>query len=882
MGIGTSSPEFAWRPAQGHGDQVSYALQVWEAPDSASSVVSDTTRFVWDSGVVPGDQPFGVMYAGPSLTSGRSYCWRVRTWVRSDEVPTEWSEPASFETGILDPSEWRAAWVSGPAPTSDTENQTLYLRGAMTLDAPVVRARAYVSALGWYRFFVNGKDLTGSSLVPRWTSFDHEVEYQAYDVTEHVRAGQNVLAMAVGDGRFRGTNGLQNRRAIYGDRLAGFVQLTLDLADGTSVLAVSDGTWQAGTGRILSADPKFGERVDLRVSDLDWLTDSVAPARFTRVAVLDQQRTLVAEEVERVQQIDTLPAQSVTRTPSGKQVVDFGQNAAGVVRINLSGPAGSTVRLTHSELLTAEGELDTDYIHLLPINHWYQRDEVILNGEPTVFQPWFTIHGFRYVEIDGLGFDLAPADVEAVVLSSKLEPTGSFDCSDPRLVQLHRNVGWSIRSNFVDVATDCPTRERSGWTGDIQVFAPTATTFLDVQAFLRRWLHTLAVEQFPDGRLPVFIPAELSAFTSRRFSMARFTSTSAGWGDASVLVPWTLYRYYGDRQLLETQYDSMTAWVDQGARRAREKQSLARRMRRGRRHPAEGFLVDTGFHWGEWLRPGENPATSVFDSVLRSRQVVATAYLEHSARVLSGIAELLGRDGDAERFRELADNVRRAWRTTFIRPDGRIGTDRQDDYVRALAFDLLEIDERPAAVQRLVDLIEANDHHLSTGFLSTPMLLPVLVDAGRADVAFRLLLQTSRPAWLYQIEHGATTVWETWEGYKDNGKATGSHNHFAFGTIAGFLTEQLAGLSPAEPGYRALNVRPIIGGGLTHARATLQTPYGHASSGWRIDGDTVTLDVTIPPGTTARVHAGATEQEVSEGDHSFAWTLPVNAGAKAR
>jgi alpha-L-rhamnosidase len=871
LGIGSAWPELSWRLPEGSEPQVAYAVEVRAGGSFGSG------ELVWESGRVDGDWPAGIRYAGARLDSGTAYSWQVRVWCAGEDAPGPWSEPAVFETGILDPGRWRAQWISGPAPAGKADYTTLYLRGTAELAADVTRGRAYVSALGWYRFFVNGADLTGPALVPRWTPFDSMVEYQVYDVTSVFRAGVNVLAMAVGDGRYRGRNGAFSRQAVYGDQLAGLAQIELELADGSSALIATGPFWQAGTGRIVTADPKFGERADLRIPDEDWLTGTAAPGRFSAAEAIDRPRTLIAEETGRVREVARLTATSVTRTPSGKQVVDFGQNFAGVARIRLAGASGTTVRLTHSELLGPGGELDLDYLQIRQAGRWYQRDEVALNGEPAWYQPWFTIHGFRYLEVDGLKADLAPADVEGVVLSSDLEEAGSFGCSDPRLVQLYSNVAWSLRSNFTDTPTDCPTRERSGWTGDIQVFAATATTFVDAQAYLRRYLRNLAAEQHADGTVPPFIPTETSQFSGGVTRAMKMLATAAGWGDASVLLPWTLYRYYGDRTVLETQYASMTAWVDQMARRARGKRGVIRRIRGTGEADVERYILDTGFHWGEWLRPGESFAFSVLDSQLRSRPVVATAYLEHSARVLAGIAALLGRDDDAARYRALADRVRSAWRAAFLRSDSRVGLDRQDDYVRALAFGLLDPRERVGAAGRLAALIEEAGDHLATGFLSTPMLLPVLADAGRADLAWRLLLQTTSPSWLYQVQNGATTTWETWGGTGRKGRAAHSRNHYAFGAVAGFLIERVAGLAPAEPGYRVIDVRPLIGGGLTFARGRVRTPYGTAISSWRHNGDQVHLEVTVPPGAVARVHTGADGiRQARGGTHTFHWRASLS------
>ena len=849
-GIGSRRPEFSWRLAPGSGHQTAWEIEV--AADEASSY----DPVLWASGRVNGSAPFGIRYEGADLTSAKTYRWRVRVWADADDSPSSW-ETSTFETGILPGDDWSALWSAGPVRGKNDPPTALYLHGAASLESPVIRARAYVSSLGWHRFLVNGTDLTGPALVPRWTALDHEVEYVTYDVTAALTTGTNTIGLVVGDGRFRGSNGYENHSRIYGDRLAGVIQILADLEDGTEHLIVTDSSWFAGTGRIRESDPKFGERADLRI-DESWAASPTPPAGFEPVEVLSHPRTLIAESVERVREVGRLRPVSIVRVENGDQVVDFGQNFAGVVRLRLPAAAGTEIVLTHSEVLQKDGTLDLDYIHLSPFGRWYQRDSVILGDVETEWQPWFTIHGFRYVQIRGLVDDLTPEDIHGIVISTDLDWTGEFTSSDPRLDRLWSNVSWSVRSNFMDTSTDCPTRERSGWTGDIQVFAPTATNMVNAQWYLRRFLHNLAIEQAPDGSIPVVIPSGFSAFSGGpRGHLAR-AGTAAGWSDASVLVPWTLYQRYGDERVLADQYESMVAWVDSCARRAREASK-----RKGSRVVPEvdEFIVDTGFQFGEWLRPGEGPVLSSIDAARRGA-VVATAYLEHSARVLSQIARVLGKDADQTRYLALANDVRRAWRTRFLGTNGRIGTDRQDDYVRAIAFDLLEGAEVSAAAQRLVGLIEKSGG-LGTGFLSTPLLLDTLVDTGHADIAWRLLLSTTSPSWLHQVNRGATTVWETWEGYTKSGKAKMSHNHFALGSVARFLTERIAGITPLDPGYRTIGIRPLVGGGLTAARAVLQTPYGPLDSSWRMLGDGVEYVVSIPPGSTGRFCAHSDNESVT-------------------
>ena len=882
LGIDSAQPEFAWRLVTDDAAVMQSAFAIQVASDENFSTL------VWDSREVMSDRPYGAVYAGSTLDSRRRYWWRVRVRCtvgnRSGEPGTgtettsEWSPAAWFETAILDPAWWQARWIGGPPAKSKADDPVLYLRKDVELSASVVRARAYVSALGWYRFFVNGHDLTVDALVPRFTPYSEVVEYQTYDVTPLLRRGPNILAVAVGDGRYRGSLGLLGSRESYGKRIGALAQLEVDLSNGSTVTVATDHHWFAGPGRITGSDPKNGERADLRIPDADWLTGTSVPDRFATAALLPQTPSvLIAEEVERVGAVDRLTP-VVGRAPSGAQLLDFGQNFAGVVRVRLSGPSGSVVQLTHGELLTPAGELDTDSI--VTGRRWYQRELITLAGEDDWYQPWFTIHGFRYVEVIGLPRLLEAHDAEGIVLSSDLASTGDFACSDPRLDQLRRNVSWSVRSNFTDTPTDCPTRERAGWTGDIQVFGPTAALLVGAQAFLRRYLRNAALEQYPDGATPIYIPSEQPIRRSIGRRMMHIMSTSVGWSDVIVLLPWTMYQYYGDRAVLERHYDGMRRWVDRMERVARTRRGRGRPRRASGGRAArstERYVLASDFHFGEWLRPGETGTRLIARNLIRPPAVVATAYFAHSSLVLSHIAEVLGHGDDAERYRALSTRVREAWRSRFVSPAGRIGEDRQDDYVRALAFDLLLPDQRPGAVARLGELIEAAGYHLGTGFLSTPMLLEVLVDGGRADLAARLLFQTTSPSWLYQVEHGATTTWETWEGFRPDGRGKESHNHYAPGTVAGWLTEGLAGLTPGSPGYRRIRIAPLIMDGLDQVTGSVDTPYGPARSAWRRQGDHVSLQVDVPAGAVADIHlppSGTTPSRpivVGSGPHTFTW-----------
>ena len=840
LGIGTRSPEFGWRLRGDGAHQSSYEIDVRTAPSAGSGTV------VWEASAHSADQ-FGVRYAGAPLRSATRYVWRVRA---TDDrgARSRWSEDTFFETGLLDQDDWSARWIGA---RDDTLGRPIYLRGEIAIPANVVRARAYASALGWYRLFANGTDLTGDALVPRFTSYDHEVEYQAYDLTPLVSAPALRLDLVIGDGRFRGALGMHNRRETYGARLGGLVQVVFELADGTTVQAGSDGSWRGGHGPIVAADPKFGETIDLRIASP--LAADAPAADLAPVAELDSNaRQLVPEATERVRAVETLGA-TVTRRADGAHLVDFGQNFAGVVRLRVSGPAGRSVTLQHSEDVLPDGTLEWAHLDREGAKdktraQRFQRDEIILDGRDRWVQPWFTLHGFRYVEITGIA-ELSAGDVQGIVLSTALPATGSFDSSHPLLNQLWRNARWSMVSNFLDTPTDCPTRERGGFTGDAMIFAPAATVFADVQSYFRRYLSSLSLDQFADGPVPMIIPSERSTFSGGPARSDVQRANAVGWGDAAVLLPWTMYQRYGDRAVLEAQYPSMTSWVDHVARRG------ARR----------------GFQWGEWNRAGESTLRGIIRDNSTNRKNIAYAYLTHSARILAAVARILARDDDAARYDELARTALRRWRRVARKRGGRIGANRQDDYLRALAFDLLPEAERDRAVARLVQLIESSGDHLGTGFLSTPMLLPVLARFGRTDIAYRLLLQSSAPSWLSMVRNGATTINENWTERGRNGERLGSSNHYAFGSVIEWFASGIAGIAPLEPGYRRVLIAPQPGGGLTRAHASVDSPFGAITVAWRLQDDRLLVSVDIPVGVEANVQLpGGAAEVAAAGHHEFA------------
>ena len=540
-----------------------------------------------------------------------------------------------------------------------------------------------------------------------------------------------------------------------------------------------------------------------------------------------------------------VPATVVT-TPAGETVVDMGQNFAGVVQLKVSGPQGATIRLQHGEMLDKEGNFTMQNLALGPLAPPQQENWYALKGEgEEVYIPHFTTHGFRYVKVEGFPGTPTADNFTGIALSSDLPETGTFTCSDPLINQLQHNILWSQKSNFVEVPTDCPTRERLGWTGDSSIYAPTGSFLMQTAQFYTSWLKDLASEQQADGRVPNIVPSP--GGEPMMGGLVHLLEGSAGWGDAAVIVPWALYQVFGDQRILAEQYASMKAWVEYE-----------------RRH-AHHYLWDSSYHWGEWLEPDDITPGLLFSNELTpeiqrhlAAPHIATAYFAHSTHLLAQTAQVLGREEEAQEYSALYQQITDAYVRAFVGSDGRINPDRQASYVRVLAFELLPEHLRTLAAQRLVDLIQRAGTHLGTGFLSTPFLLHVLSHHGYLDVAYALLKQETPPSWLYAVKHGATTIWEFWDALDEEGNVHGSLNHCAYGAVGSWLYQVVAGIELGSPGYKHIRFQPQPGGNLTAASATYASLYGQIASSWQIEqGNSYSQSPRLPvqPRRSAFQHA---------------------------
>ena len=829
IGVDVLQPRLSWRIATLRRNTMQAAYQIQVATSDAS--LARGTNLLWDSGKVSSDTSVFVEYRGPVTVSRTRYYWRVRVWDTSGRA-SAWSPVAFWETGLLQPADWAAQWIGPPATAGDSlPSPSPLLRRAFRIADRVRSARLYVTSLGLYEIYVNGQRVGDELFTPGWTSYRRRLQYQTYDVTALVRPGTNVVGAMLGDGWYRGQLGFFGQRNLYGRRLGLRAQLEIRYESGRTERIVSDTGWKTTIGPVLASDIYGGETYDARREVTGWASAPFDDHGWTAVAILDPPpAALIASVSPPVRRVRELRPVSIRRAPSGEMLFDLGQNFTGWARLNVSGPAGTTVTMRFGEVLDKSGNLYTANLRAAA-----QTDRYTLSGKHReAYEPHFTFHGFRYVAVAGLPSQPDSTTITGIAVSSDLGQTGSFVTSDSLLNQLQRNIVWGQRSNFLDVPTDCPQRdERLGWTGDAQVFARTAAFNMDVNGFFAKWLGDVAADQDPSGSVPWVIPNPLGG------DSVRFAGT-AGWSDVAVIIPWTMYLTYGDRRLLELQYPSMRAWVDYARRRA-----------------GQDLIWRPGWQFGDWLAlHSDDPS---YPGATTGTDLIATAFLAHSTDLVARTASVLGRADEAATYRARFQAIRDAFNREFVSSTGRVGENTQTAYALAIAFDLLPDSLVSTAADRLARDVASREHHLTTGFLGTPYLLHVLDATGHLGDAFALLTQRTYPSWLYPITRGATTMWERWDGIRPDSSfedpGMNSFNHYAFGAVGDWMYQNIGGIDvdPAAPGYRHSRIAPRPGAGLTSASASLETAYGTLQSAWRLDGPRFTLDVAVPANTTAEV-----------------------------
>jgi alpha-L-rhamnosidase len=838
IGLDVLQPRFGWQLSADRRNVLQTAYEIRVASNSNELLAGK--KLSWNSGKIQSDASVWVPYNGPAMVSGKKYWWQVRVWDNAGNV-SAWSEPAFWQMGLLRAADWKAKWIS-IAATEDPTRPSPMFRKEFKTKKKISSATAYITAHGLYEAQLNGQRIGQDYLTPGWTVYQKRLQYQAYDVTGLLKNGANVLGTTLGNGWWRGYIGWASVNGFYGQDISLLLQLEIEYADGSRETIGSDESWKYTTdGPIRNSEIYHGETYDARLEQPGWAVVGFNDSKWIPAALKDFSKdNLIGTYNEPIRKHESFKPVKIFRTPKGELVADFGQNLVGWVELKAQGKSGDQITLKFAEVLDKQGNFYTDNLRAARCTDtWILKG----NGEER-FEPHFTFHGFRYAKIEGYPGELKPENITAVALYSAMRPAGTFVSSDPLVNQLQHNIQWGQRGNFLDVPTDCPQRdERLGWTGDAQAFSRTATFNFDAHNFFAKWLKDVAADQQPDGMVPWVIPNVLRPRNG----------ASAGWADAATIIPWNMWLAYGDRRILEDQFPSMKAWVEY------------------MRKESKNDLWNTGAHFGDWLfysRADDNDGRSA----ITDKYLIAQCFYAHSTQLLINAAQVLGKKDEVATYSSLLKSIKTAYLNEYVTPNGRPLSSTQTAYVLALQFDLLPENQREQAAKNLAENIKNYGNHLTTGFLGTPYLCHVLTRFGYNDLAYTLLNQKTYPSWLYPVTMGATTIWERWDGIRPDSSfqaiTMNSFNHYAYGAIGDWMYRVMAGLDTETdaPGYKAIRIQPHPGGGFTTANATLQTLYGPAASSWKQDGKMLTLEVEIPPNTTATILVPASDSgNIKEG-----------------
>lgn len=827
IGIDAKSPRLSWLLPSGIQGLTQTAYQI--IASSLPIKDGEESGDFWDSGKIQSDESIQIPYGGRALTSRNRVYWKVRFWDHNGKA-SNWSEAAYFETGLMNEKDWTAQWIGGHLIGGPkTTIPVPMVRKSFKVEEKIKSARLYITALGLYECSINGKRIGDYLLCPGWTDFTKRVAYQAFDVTGYLKKGENVIGALIGDGWYAGF--LRGQRQHYGRQSKLIAQLEIELENGTRTVVNTDSSWKTYSSAILEADLYMGESYDARLEQRGWNTAGFDDSKWFPVQVFHDVSTLKDNLV-------TFPIRSIEKMrpiadpvkKGNSYIFDMGQNMVGWIRFKLKSKAGETVTIRHAEVINKNGTLNTDNLRTAKSTDNY----TFATDQEETWEPHFTFHGFRYVELKG-SFELPTRDsIEGIVLHTDMSFTGEFECSDPLINKLQKNIQWGQRSNMLDVPTDCPQRdERLGWTGDAQVFVRTASFNMDVASFFAKYVRDLCDGQYENGTVPCVAPM------SPQMTAAGIPDGGPAWSDAIVICPWTIYRYYGDKKILKESYDHCRAFVDLEVTKTKDFI---------RCHPEK-----PGFGYGDWL--ALDGSTTSYGNT--PKDLIGTAFLAYDAKLMSQMAEVLGKNNDAKKYADLFNRVKTAYQKRYITSDGLVTGGTQTSYVLSLHFDLAPVELRPALVQNLARDIRQRGNRLSTGFVGTPYLLHVLSEAGEWALATELLLQKNCPSWLHAVTRGATTIWERWDSYTDEGgfnKASmNSYNHYAYGAVGDWMYSNIAGidLSDKATGFKNSVIKPTPIPGLTHGTAKLQTPYGKIVSEWELKGDELTFHIEIPSNTRA-------------------------------
>lgn len=900
VGIDNPRPRLSWKIKSGYPNMMQTSYQILAYLDE------NETHLIWASGVVEDGSSQRVLWDGPGLKSMQTVFWKVRVTISNGTMEEQAeSEVSFFEMGLLKEEDWHCDWIE-PLDQDDYFHYqpAPLMRRDFWVRRGLKKARIYQTAHGLYEFWINGRLGTDEKFKPGFTSYQSRLQYQSYDISDYLTEGQNIWAISLGDGWWRGTLGGSSRNN-WGYKLQFWGQIVLTYEDGSVEYVCSNDKFRCSYGGIRACDLRAGEVYDSLQEPRGWKNVGFDDTLWKPVKKAEDmycsKNMLIASASVPVLEKEQFEAKPF-RDAAGELVLDFGQNIAGYVKMRLRGcEKGQKVILQHGEDIKDGLFSMQNLMGDMFENESFQRIEYICSGEPEeTYCPTFAVFGFRYVKVTGYDGEIRPGDFEAVAVYSALEETGDFTCSNPLLNQLVKNSRWSQKGNYLDVPTDCPTRERSPWTGDSQVYCRTAADFMNVYPFFEKWMQEFNCDQLKSGKLKSTIPSGSKNLEENERAKAAFFESiagkedlsmtdymvlqmyqsgeedngvadgSAGWSDAAVINPYTMYLCYGDQQTLKNQYESAKKHVEYMF-------SKAKNTNPNRQDAPEygnwtdgeldaDYIWDTEFHWGEWLESDVGTAGEMrrmMDKFTNPDPEVPTMFLYYSTKLLGEIAHILGKEADAELYAQKSEKVKQMFNKYLIRDDGVIKEGRQAPNVRALAFGLCDEKHREKVLSALVQMIKDCDYHINTGFLATPYILNVLADGGYADVAYRLLEQEGCPSWLYNVKKGATSILEEWNGMDTH---VGSFNHYSYGAVCDFLFSRTAGIRPVieKPGYQEFIVEPVTGGSLTEAKAVYESLYGTICSGWKQNGEITEYNIEVPVNTIADVRISGSIKNLEE------------------
>lgn len=819
-----SQPRLSWILESGKRGTVQTAYEILVASDPVLLLKGHGD--LWESGKVESDKNTQVVYTGKSLSSRQACYWKVRVWDNHGRIST-FSSPSFWRMGLLDESDWSAKWIGQSGDTSLDMRPALFMRSEFTVNKAMRRATAYISARGLFIASINGSRIGRDVLSPEWTEYKQRIQYLTYDVTPMLKGGTNCFGMIIGDGWYKGYVGFTKLPSNYGDQTSAILQLHLDYADGTEEIVRTDESWKTSYGPILHSDLLMGEAYDARLEMDGWNKPGFEDKDWKSVEVFGAPKArLVPLPTEPVRITRFLKPKQITEPIKGTFVFDLGQNIAGFVRLQVRGKAGTQVTIRHAEVLNPDGTIYTTNLRRATATEQY----TIKGKGIESYEPHFTFHGFRYVEVTGYPGKPSLETITGCAINTDLPITGTFKSSDKIVNQLISNILWSQRGNFISIPTDCPQRdERLGWMGDAQIFLRTAAFNMDVSSFMTKWMADVVDAQAPDGAY-----MDTSPFIDKNGTFG-----APGWGDAGIIVPWDVYRCYGDTRIIDTYYESMSRWMNYLA------EANPDFLRKNRLNN----------NYGDWLSiKAETP-----------KDLLATAFWAYDAKLMSEMAAVTGRTDDQKKYSDLFESMKSAFQKAYISVDGNVHGETQTGYVLALAFDLLPGHLRETAAKRLVENIKGLNGHLSTGFIGVKYLNPVLTEMGYGDLAYQLLMNKTFPSWGYPITQGATTIWERWDGwtpekgFQDPGM--NSFNHYSMGSVGEWLYRQVAGIDIGSPGYKKIILRPHPHESLRHVAATYQSHQGPIKSQWELNKGTYSLAISIPANSTATVYVRTNDPE---------------------